>query len=116
MPRAPRTPQPDPPANPEQEGAAPVKKGDHNPYVHALLEDAQALKERKAEVLKEIDDNRQSLRMIARTGFLSTDQGKAVEAWYPLPNRKRKDDQEEGTEEAPAGDTPPAPENTEAAA
>lgn len=95
MPAPKNTPQatPDAPAT-DAQGAP--KKGEHNPFVHSLLEDAQALKDRKTALLAEIDDNRTTLRTVARTGFLSKDQADAIVQWYPMPNRAKKGDAVEG--------------------
>lgn len=74
---------PQPPAAPE---AAVAKKGDHSPLVHGLLEDAEALSEElrgEGGLHERIGANRDTLRMIAKTGFLSKDQAKAVKEFYP---------------------------------
>jgi hypothetical protein len=96
------------------------EKGQYNPFVHALLLDAQSLKDEKDALFERIDDNRQTLRTVKRTGFLSNEQAEAIDKWYPMPKRHKKDDQDdaqegqeaqaEAQEEQDTGDTGEAPE------
>lgn len=71
-------------------------------FVHVLLEDAQKLADEKVELLRRVDDNRQTLRRIARTGHLSEQQAAAIRLWYP---ERKKDEQtaEQTAEQATEG-------------
>lgn len=72
------------PAAPETPAVA--QKGEHSPLVHGLLEDAQKLSDElrgEGGLHERIGANRDTLRMIAKTGFLSTEQASAVREFYP---------------------------------
>jgi uncharacterized protein (DUF2225 family) len=64
-----------------------------NQFVQDLLEDADGLSKEKYALLERIDDNRQTLRRIARTGHLSEKQAAAIKMWYP--ERQKKEEGEE---------------------
>jgi hypothetical protein len=66
-----------------------------NAFVQDLLEDADSLSKEKYTLLERIDDNRQTLRRIARTGHLSEKQAAAIKLWYP--ERQKKEGEEETT-------------------
>lgn len=74
---------PDTPA----ESPATIEPGQHNPTVHALLVQAKELQDQKKEHLERVEANRSSLRMLKRTGLLSDDQAKAIDAFYK-PNTR----------------------------
>lgn len=59
-----------------------------NDFVQALLNDADTLRKEKDSLLERIDDNRQTLRRIVRTGHLSEKQAAAVRLWYPERQKK----------------------------
>lgn len=105
---------PQPAKAPEAEATEPTEpteavkgkavKGEHNALVHGLLEDAEALSEElrgEGGLHERIGANRETLRMIAKTGFLSKDQAKAVKEFYP--ERKAR---ETTQAEAPANPAP----------
>lgn len=81
---------PDAPA-PEAPAEAVQAKGAHNPFAHGLLEEAAKLDERKEALFAEIGTNRDTLRMVVRTGFVSDEQAKAVAEFYPVRQAKAKE-------------------------
>jgi hypothetical protein len=105
--KAPETPDETPdaqaPETPDEETRDRVKPGDFNPAVHDLLFLAQDLQKEKEEVYGKIDDNRQVLRRYLRMGMVNDDQREAVEAFYPFPKKKVK---EEGSDNGAAAETP----------
>lgn len=79
-----------------------AKKGDHNPAVNDLLEQAQTLRDEKAAVYEGIDGNRQLLRNYAKTGLLSKEQKSAIEEFYPKPKGKDEPKDEAAKDTTPA--------------
>lgn len=77
------------PANAPQ----PPKAGEWSPVVHALLVQAQELRNEKKEYLRRVDDNRKSLRMLKGTGFLDEQQRQAIDAFYPPNSRPQNQGQ-----------------------
>jgi hypothetical protein len=69
--------------------------GEHNPFVHQLLLQAKGLRDEKKGYLERVEANRSTLRQVAKTGLLSEDQGKAIEAFYPPNTRKQNQPQGE---------------------
>lgn len=108
--RTPDTPAETPAETPAAVEANSPQKGEPNPFIHSLLQDAQTLKDEKTALLARIDDNRTTLRTVARTGFLSKEQAAAIVEWYPMPNRHKKGENGEATTDQPSTET------TEAAA
>lgn len=100
-PATPPTPDPSVPDAPDnQADAGTVETGHHNPTVHALLLQAKDLREEKGGFLKRVEANRSSLRMLKATGFLSTEQGEAIDAFYPPNVRKQNQSQDEDQPQA----------------
>lgn len=104
MPTAPKnTPAPaeDTPKDPKDPKAPPVdpleglSDENANQFVQDLLTDAQTLRDEKETLLERIDDNRQTLRRIVRTGHVSEKQAAAVKLWYP--ERQKKENEDNGT-------------------
>jgi hypothetical protein len=71
---------------PKQGSAA----GQHNEFVHNLLEQARTLADEKEALYERIGANRDVLRNIAKTGLLSTEQGEAIADFYPERKRGEK--------------------------
>ena len=105
--KAPDTPDETPDAKapdaPQEETRDRVKPGEFNPAVHDLLFLAQDLQKEKEDVYGKIDDNRQVLRRYLRMGMVNDDQREAVEAFYPFPKKKAK---EEASDNGAATETP----------
>lgn len=79
-------------STPADSGAtAELREGEHNPFVHGLLTQAATLREEKEALFKRVGANREALRNAANTGFVSDEQRKAIEEWYPTPVRGGKD-------------------------
>lgn len=76
-----------PDTKPEDAAPATIEPGQHNPTVHALLLQAKELQDEKKDHLERVEANRSSLRMLKRTGLLSPDQAKAIDAFYK-PNTR----------------------------
>lgn len=99
---APKTPQ-DAPKTPDTPTAQDVKNAPTGSKADALVDNlfakAVALRDEKAEVIRDIDFNRKALRTLADADALSPEQVAKVDELYPP--RKTKDD-------APANGTAPA--------
>lgn len=67
-----------------------------NAFVQDLLDDAETLRGEKETLLERIDDNRQTLRRIARTGHLSEKQAAAIKLWYPDRQKKGEETTDNG--------------------
>jgi hypothetical protein len=67
-----------------------MTEGEHNPFVNALLSNAQLLDTERISLLRKIAANRESLRNMRTQGLLSPEQADAIEAFYPTRARKPK--------------------------
>lgn len=66
--------------------------GQHNDFVHQLLEQAGELQEEKEALFSRIGANRDTLRMVRKTGLLSAEQSTAIDEFYPLRQKKADED------------------------
>jgi hypothetical protein len=64
-------------------------QGKHNPEVNNLLQTAKDLGEEKEAVYMRINANREILRNYKVLGSLSAEQSKAIDEFYPVPNRTK---------------------------
>ena len=71
---------------------AAMVKGEHNPFVNQMLTVAQTLADERDDVLKRIGANRDILRNMNAMGFLSPEQASAIAEFYPVRERKAKDE------------------------
>jgi len=89
QPRAPKAPEAEQVATPVEQ-----KAGEHNPFVHGLLTQAQSLSDElrgEGGLHERIGANRDILRQIKTTGLLSKEQADAIEEFYPVRKARTAD-------------------------
>lgn len=75
---------------------------EHNPYVNGMLEAAQTFADQKEAIIKKIAANRESLRNMQTQRFMSPEQSKSVDAFYPKREPKPADNGAAATADKPA--------------
>lgn len=101
----PRTKKQDTPQEPAPDPYNGLSDDNHNEFAAQLIDDAVTLQEERKELLKRIDTNRTTLRLIVDTGHVSEKQAKFAELTYPP--RKSKDEGDDTTGDDSADTTTP---------